>query len=151
MKNFLKLIVISKALKDDYLDLYSSTLINKITVAHDGADVPDQLYLTSDKDSKLTKIGYVGYLYQGRGIDLIIKLAEKLADFEFNIIGGNKEDIRFWQSQSKHLKNLKFEGYVPNGELSSYYSKLDILLAPYQKKFMYQKVKCSRHQNGCHL
>ena len=131
---FLRLVVISEALKTDYDDLYGDLIANKTIIAHDGADIPNQNDKTNPKaDNRLT-IGYIGHLYKGRGIDVIIHLAKKLSQFNFKIIGGNLEDIDYWKRNSIDVTNLDFLGYVPNGELSKYYKDLDIMLAPYQRK-----------------
>ena len=53
--------------------------IDKIQVAHDGADevvnFDDKINLLGDKNS-LT-VGYVGHLYKGRGIEMIFECAKK--------------------------------------------------------------------------
>ena len=73
------MVVISKALKKIYLEngfLNSS----KIQVAHDGADnvqnLNSKLELLGNK--KDLKVGYVGHLYKGRGIETIIDCAKNL-------------------------------------------------------------------------
>lgn len=38
--------------------------------------------------SKKLNIGYTGHLYQGRGIDIILKIAERYLDINFHIVGG---------------------------------------------------------------
>jgi len=77
-------------------------------------------------------------LYRGRGVELILRIAAEMKHCEFYIVGGNEEDVIWW-NKNHSLKNIKFIGHVPHFELHKYYEIIDILLAPYQK--MYQLVK----------
>lgn len=127
---FKKMLVISEALKKIYFDrnLVDS---NKIFVAHDGADEQaDFLSLFSESDK--IRIGYFGHLYPGRGIDLIIELAERLPQCEFHIVGGTEQDISFWKSHEMS-DNLFFHGFVEPKQVYKYRNSCNILLAPYQR------------------
>ncbi len=136
-KYFKKLIVISQALKNIYLgNGYLNT--EKIQVAHDGAD--EVLNLNSkiklQGDEKTLKVGYVGHLYQGRGIELIIECAKRMNDVTFHIVGGTYEDINKWKKYIKNLNlsNIFFYGFVPPNETVNYRNSFDILLALYAKQ-----------------
>ena len=136
-KYFKKLVVISNALKKMYLENgYLSE--NKIQVAHDGADeVIDfntKINLLGNKDC--LKIGYVGHLYKGRGIELIIECAKQINDMTFHIVGGLKEDIEYWKKCSKNMNilNIFFYGFVPPKKVGAYKNSFDIVLAPYKSK-----------------
>ena len=99
-----KLIVISQALKDIYLE--SGYLGNdKIQVEHDGADeVKDfnsKIKLLGKENS--LKVGYVGHLYRGRGIDLIIDCAKLMRDVTFHIVGGTNKDLDKWKNLIKQI------------------------------------------------
>jgi glycosyltransferase involved in cell wall biosynthesis len=131
------MIVISQALKDIYLEKgYLNN--NMIHVAHDGADVienfNDNIKLYGGKDN--LKVGYVGHLYKGRGIETIIECAKQLNDITFHLVGGLKEDIEYWKNYSKNLDldNVYFYGFVSPKETIKYRNSFDILLAPYEKK-----------------
>ena len=136
-KNFKKLIVISAALKNLYLR-NQHTIKYNIQVAHDGADK------VSDFNSKIElmglssdlKVGYVGHLYKGRGIEKIIEFAQKIKDISFHIVGGLKDDILYWKNYAKNLNlnNIYFYGFVPPKETGKYRNSFDVVLAPYAKK-----------------
>ena len=136
-KYFKKLVVISQALKNIYLE---KGYLNetKIQVAHDGADEVEnfnnRIKLFGIKNS--LKVGYVGHLYHGRGIDMIIECAKQLNDVTFHLVGGLKEDIYFWKNYLKNLNlnNVYFYGFVPPNETIKYRNSFDILLAPYSNK-----------------
>jgi len=136
-KYFKKLIVISHALKNMYLENgYLSE--KKIQVAHDGADevinFNNKINLLGDKNS--LKIGYVGHLYKGRGIDLVIEIAKQIKDMTFHIVGGLKEDVEYWNNYSKSLNisNIHFYGFVSPKIVGIYQNSFDIVLAPYANK-----------------
>ena len=136
-KYFKKLVVISQALKNMYLENgYLS--INKIQVAHDGADevvnFDDKINLLGDKTS--LKVGYVGHLYKGRGIEIIIECAKQISDMTFHILGGLKEDIEYWKNYSKNLNvsNIYFYGFISPKNVGVYKNSFDVVLAPYSNK-----------------
>ncbi len=136
-KYFKKLIVISNALKYIYLQkkYMNGTTIQ---VAHDGADevknFETKANLLGSKDK--LKVGYVGHLYKGRGIETIIECAKKINNMTFHLVGGLKKDIIYWENFSKKLKlyNIYFYGFVSPSETIKYRNSFDILLAPYEKK-----------------
>ena len=136
-KFLIKMIVISQALKNIYLNKgYLDE--HKIEVAHDGADKVDNLEskieLLGEQNS--LKVGYVGHLYKGRGIETIIECAKHLSNVTFHLVGGLNKDIEYWKSYSKNynLNNIFFYGFVSPKKTKGYRNSLDILLAPYEKK-----------------
>ena len=136
-KNFKKLIVISEALKNYYIQNFPE-LTDKILVAHDGADVSKNIKnIGRKKDwpgrNDALKIGYMGHLYNGKGIEIISKLCKILPEFDFHIIGGTEEDINHWKKKVIG-KNILFHGFIPPNKLEIYRQKFDILLAPYQMR-----------------
>ncbi|QKS72605.1 glycosyltransferase family 4 protein [Paenalkalicoccus suaedae] len=134
-KNFKRLVVISDALRKEYLRIFPELKSEKIVVAHDGADLPEPKINKSavNKGKEQVKIGYVGHLYQGKGMELIAELAKSIPNMEFHIIGGKESDIAYWK---KHVnkENIIFHGFVSHGMLGEYFDQLDIVLAPYQTK-----------------
>ncbi len=135
--NLKSLVVISDALKNIYLNIYPKLDEGKVLVAHDGADVfqkqenNDTVELLGDK--RKIKAGYVGSLYKGRGVELIIKIAEKFPDVAFHIIGGTEGEVNSYKKQIKS-ENVYFYGLVPHLRVGNYLEQFDILLAPYQKE-----------------
>ena len=78
------------------------------------------------------KVGYVGHLYEGRGIEQIVEAARRLPDLTFHLIGGRDEDLRRWRAGMP--PNVAAHGYVPHGDLGSFYAGLDLLVAPYGRQ-----------------
>ena len=137
--HFKRLVTISHALKKEYLKLFPFLEEDKVSVAPDGADIPDT---KEDKFGEvanwqgregLLQVGYVGALYPGKGMELISKLAPLMEDVDFHVIGGDESDLEYWKKMIRQ-KNVYFHGFVPHGSLGAYYQKLDVVLAPYQKK-----------------
>lgn len=129
--NLKRLIVISEALKDYYLDSYPM-LAENIFVAHDGADMPVSKKVSLKPTGKI-QVGYIGHLYPGRGVELILELAQKCPWAVFHVIGGTEEDIVFWQARND-LSNLIIHGHMPYTKAEQYRLAFDVLLAPYQKE-----------------
>ena len=133
-RNFKKLVVISHVLKNMYLEKgYLS--YSKIQVAHDGADMAENF---NSKNNLLglknnLKVGYVGHLYKGKGMEVILSLANRLDDdIEIHIIGGLEEDIKLWKSKISS-KNIYFYGFIPHKQVGNYINALDVCLLPNQK------------------
>ena len=129
-----RLVLITNALEDTYREFYGEKL-PEIVVAPDGAD---KVSLSDSSTSKLRgrpdtlKVGYVGHLYKGKGIEIITKLATEMPEVDFHIIGGLPEDISYWKNIIDD-KNVYFYGFVPQTMLHHYFQALDVCLLPNQK------------------
>jgi glycosyltransferase involved in cell wall biosynthesis len=132
MRSFVGLVTNSHALaaiiKDDF-----SMPEEKVLAAPNGAEdlgfVPPPNLNGAEID-----VGYVGHLYQGRGIELILHMARACPWARFHIVGGSDDDIRSWTERTAHLNNLLLHGFVPPAEVETFRRNCDVLLAPYQKE-----------------
>lgn len=126
------LVVISHVLKEM---IKSDVSGKKIIVAHDGADLIDKDIQTfiSNENGNRTKVGYLGHLYPGRGIELILKIASELSDIDFHIIGGTEDDIKT-RKRGIRGNNIFFHGFIPPSLTNRYIRNYDIMIMPYQKK-----------------
>ena len=133
-KNLKKMTVNSYALKKMYEHKNLDPPCG-ITVAHNGSiEFPfDELPKKWPGRANTLQIGYMGHLYPKRELEIIVKLAKNLPQFDFHVVGGNLEDISFWQNKSQST-NLYFHGFVKHSVIHRYRNKCDILLAPYGKK-----------------
>ena len=69
---------------------------------------------------------------QGKGVEIIKKLANKLPKFKFHLYGNIKTYDNY---KSDTLpKNMIFKGFISYNELTKKIKKYKILLMPYQKK-----------------
>jgi glycosyltransferase involved in cell wall biosynthesis len=128
---FKKLVLISNSLR--------SRLINygfgpeKIMVLPDAVDL-NIFSKKNKKENSRIRVGYGGHLFSGRGIEIIVKLAELMPDIDFFLWGGTEEFIDFWKEKTKKINNIYFKGFVKSSILAKELVKCDVLLMPYQKK-----------------
>lgn len=130
-KTLLKVVVISEPLRNDFAQKYPK--YKAIEIHHDGSD--DKLTSKIKSTSSFNKkIGYVGSLYEGRGIDIILKTAALMPFYEFHIAGGSIDEINQFKSKFNISKNVIFHGFINQINLITFYESLSILLMPYQAK-----------------
>jgi glycosyltransferase involved in cell wall biosynthesis len=129
----LNVTVISAALKA--ICIKEGTLkVHNLFVHHDAADkIPSSTMKVDLKGAKAkVKVGYLGHLYQGRGIDIIIELARNNSQSDFHIIGGEQKDIDFWVDKGV-TANIYFYGHMKTQIAEQYRKQFDVLLSPYQR------------------
>ncbi|WP_158640553.1 glycosyltransferase [Anseongella ginsenosidimutans] len=136
-RSFKKMVVNSHALKEIYVrsDIFKGSGFDpgNIQVAHNGSQAfPLETQIELPGDKSRFKVGYFGQLYKGRGIDIIINIAQQMSAVDFYVVGGEEKDIIDWKSKIKS-KNIYFIGFVPYPEVYKYRNSCDVLLAPYQE------------------
>ncbi|MDJ0704391.1 MAG: glycosyltransferase family 4 protein [Leptolyngbyaceae cyanobacterium MO_188.B28] len=133
-KSFSYLVVITQSLRQWYLKNYNIPT-DKILVAADGADLPkntehDQIDSFSPQSADTFRVGYVGHLYPGKGMEIISKLVVRCPDLEFHIVGGLEEDIRLWKNQLQGYGNIIFHGYRPHRDIPKIMDEMNVLISP---------------------
>ena len=131
--NFQGLVVITKPLKQIYLNEFGVPE-EKIIVAADGADIPSEKSVFNSPSTNRLQIGYLGHLYKGRGIELIIDVARNCIWADFHIVGGNPSDISRVKDLVSNDENIHIHGFIPPQKAEQFRFKMDVLLAPYQEK-----------------
>ena len=126
-KNTIAIVFISNELKKWYQSRFKS---EKFHVLHDGAEIKKNEKINNPFNLNKINITYIGSLYHGRGIELIIELAEHFKKYNFNIVGGDKEQILLLKNISP--KNIIYHGYKNQSQLVNYRNFSDILLMPYK-------------------
>ena len=119
-KFIIRNIFVSKSLANFY-----KYKVHKFKVLHDGVDISK---FKKKKINKIKRISYVGSFYKGRGIDLIIKIAKELKDFDFFLYG--KRNEKFY----KLPKNIFLKPFVKQSKIPDILIKSDLLLLPYSSK-----------------
>ena len=133
---FKRLIVISKALKKAYLKHYKDLHSDQVIVAPDGADPAENLkYRLPRKLGRMgaLQVGYIGHLYEGKGMEVIEAVAAKMPDVDFHIVGGLEKDIETWKRRITE-SNVTFHGFISQKRLPEYITMLDICLLPNQNQ-----------------
>lgn len=135
--NFRRLVVITNTLGDSYRKLFPWLRKSKILVAFNGANVHnnDELKRITGKSDNFRgrlQVGYVGQLYRGKGMEVVIPLARMFPHIEFWVVGGPEEQKEYWCGKAKNLKNIHFCGYCTPEDTKNFREKMDVLLAPTQ-------------------
>jgi len=157
-KGACRLVVISQALAADLAkEVGKGPIEAKTLVAPDGVDLSRFVDLPTPEDARQClrdrleafavtvggtfscerfTAGYTGHLYRGRGINLIVELADRIPEMNFLVVGGEAEDYQKLVEtvRSKGLRNLTPTGFVPNAELPAYQAACEVLLMPYQRR-----------------
>lgn len=128
------LIVISGALREHYLETYGRLAPEDVTVVHDAASERFEVEPFSFTESERLQVGYVGHLYEGKGMSLIADLVEACPWADFHVVGGTEEDIQRWKRELVDHENVEFHGFVPPSEVPRYQASMDVLLAPYRRQ-----------------
>ncbi len=132
-----RLVVISEALRRDLVAEELAPRHGSVVVAHDAADAPPEAPAGApsgagpERRERCERIGYVGSLYPGRGIEVIFALARRLPALRFDIIGGSEADLARWRPELPG--NATLHGFVAPAELAARYAELDALLMPYAR------------------
>ena len=130
--NLVLQVVISEALRKIY-EAEGIMTRNKFIVAHDGADM-ERNGASYHWDRSFMHVGYIGHLYQGRGMEILLSLAEHCSWAMIHVIGGTDEDVEYWRRRSESLGNLKIYGHMPYGEAKKYRNSMDVLVAPFERE-----------------
>jgi len=132
-KIFKRLIVITKPLKEIFSQEYQVPL-KQIIVASDGADLSPNIAIGGQQKHKQLQVGYLGHLYEGRGVELILDLAQKCPWADFHIVGGTEDDIIRVRGIAENILNVIIHGFITPAKASLFRLEMDVLLAPYQRK-----------------
>ena len=127
---------LADALEEDYPEPMPPTII-----APNGVDLARYTNLPAPAEARrqlelpnIPTVACTGHLYEGRGVELFLFLAEKMPEVQFLWVGGRPGDVQRWRKQAEEmgLENTSFPGFVPNTNLPLYQAAADILLMPYQ-------------------
>ena len=132
-RKFIGLTVITQPLKAHYLASGDFT-DEQVLVAPDGADDYSAVAPIVLTGSGELQVGYVGSLYPGRGIDLIIDLALRCPWADFHVIGGDPDSVATVREATAKLPNFQLHGFVAPAKTGAFQKSFDIVLAPYGRK-----------------
>jgi len=103
--------------------------------APDAADPMTTAEADPGDSERRVRVGYVGSLYPGRGVELILEIARRVPEHDFEVVGGTDEDLERLRGL-ECSSNVTFHGFVEHGDLEACYSRLDVLLMPYQRRVL---------------
>jgi glycosyltransferase involved in cell wall biosynthesis len=128
------LVVISEVLRRDYVAMYELGDL-KVLVAHDGADPASARDPVQLPGVGSVKCGYVGNLYRGKGMEMIIPLAERCPQVDFHVFGGTEDQVAMWRAAmgASEIANLWLHGSLRPADTDAARLACDLLIAPYQE------------------
>ena len=117
---------------------------DKLVVAHNGVDL-ERFEAAVTKEEARRKLGlphekeivcYSGNFYPGRGLDLLIDVAEELRHVLFIIVGGTGDDIENYRRRlrEREIENFLLIGFVPHRAVPHYLFASDVLIMPYTSR-----------------
>ncbi len=128
---FRRLVLISQALSDIYVEEFPWLDRARKLVAHDAADIPNTPASKPLSEGRL-QVGYVGGFLPGYGLELLEALARSRPDVAFHVVGGQEAAVRAWRARTTRVTNLKLHGFVSPARLHELYAGFDVVLAPFQ-------------------
>ena len=114
----LKTIIISRALSKKFTTLNKK----KILILHDAVDTRNFNY--KKRKNKIKSVTYVGSFHKGKGVELILKLAEKFKKLKFNIYGDPLKNTY------EITRNVKIHGYINYNKVPDVLVNSNLLLLP---------------------
>jgi len=133
-KENVQILYISESLKKLYENI--GFISSNSLVYHDAAFYKQKPKIIHNK--KIKNIGHFGSLGKGRGIDIILHLAKKFKNINFNIYG--KVEDKYIEI-IEPISNIKNYGIIPNNKVRDCMIKNDLLLMPYEKKSLKNNLK----------
>ena len=132
------LVTISGALRDDVAGA-ADVAVERIHVLPEAARprTDDELaarpprWLHDAMRSGALQVGYTGSLYEGRGVELLRSIAERLPDVDVHVLGGPDSEADALRSHPDRPTNLHVHGLRPVADAERVQAAMDVLLAPY--------------------
>lgn len=123
---------VSESVIADYRSLYPDISRMDLFLAPTGADEPCKDLQPSPLAGRagVRRVGYVGSLFPGKGMETVAALAARLPDADFHVVGGSSADLAQWRARTAGLGNLIFHGFVDAAHVPAYLAAMDVLLAP---------------------
>ena len=132
---FRGLVVISDALRRD-VEAAGLSLRGPVVVAHDAAAVRSERAPASARRGGADgapRVGYVGSLYPGRGVEIVVDLAARMPDVQFEVVGGTEVDLARWRAAGLP-GNVRLHGFQPPARVAAFYDRLDVVLLPHPRQ-----------------
>ena len=84
----------------------------------------------------LLNVAYIGNLYPGKGMELLIRLLPLASFCHFHVIGGFDADIQHWRDRCAGAGNITFHGFMEPARVEQVRGAFDAFIAPFQEKVM---------------
>lgn len=123
-------VAITSGLRDYYITAYGKNF-EKMCVLPDGVTIQSfaDISLSTVFSESFLRIGYIGKLTRGKGVDTVCRLAKMDPNNRYYIYGGSREEAEA-EIADTFPENVVFGGYVDNKMVPSLMKELDVLLLP---------------------
>lgn len=130
--SLLGVVVLTEGLKSDLLKtVQPQSGSRKLIVAPDAVS-PRRFVPSQFGESESVAAGYVGSLFPGKGLEVILPVAERCRSTTFHVFGGRGTILSSLMRQSAATKNLHWHGFLPPAEVRNRFSMFQIALLPNQ-------------------
>lgn len=133
-KNTILNVFITEKLLIDYKKKYRLLHEQNTIVAPDGADKQDIKIKEIQQNSLLSCI-YLGSLYDGKGVNVVLEIAREMPQNTFHIVGGTVDQIIQLKKKYNH-KNIIWHGHLEQEQAFEVLKNSDIALLPNQKRIV---------------
>ena len=136
---FRRLILTSEVMRPNYEEAFPNLDPRRIVIAPGAADpsrFPEQAPLSPLPEHwpgrpHHVQVGYTGHIYPGKGMEIIVPLAERNPQVDFHVVGGTGGDVEAWRQRTAAL-NLHFHGHLDHHFIPAILQRFDVVLAPQQ-------------------
>ena len=134
--NFAHLVCVTSTLAEMYRKQFPSLSAKPVIVAPNAGaamiemDSAHRWPFAADR----LQVGFVGRPFPGKGIEMLIEAARKLAEVDFHIVGASRAELEWIDCEVP--SNVHFHGYQPHASLGRYYRRFDVAAAPYGSSVM---------------
>ncbi|MDB4767262.1 glycosyltransferase, partial [Flavobacteriaceae bacterium] len=132
IKGFLKKVFLRKVSKvyasgDNHIKLLQDLNYNGYIIKTKGVGLINYISKSLPLESYKNKFIYIGRLSEVKNLAFLIKVFNKLPEYNLTIIGEGPDKIKL---ESMSEPNINFVGSVENKELSQYFSQNNFLILP---------------------
>lgn len=132
-RNNIRHVFITEALKLDYEKRYPILKTKDTIVLPDGADL--KIIPQICKKDQLS-CGYIGSFQKGKGIELIVEIANLLPNVAFHVVGGKIEEISALK-EKQFYDNIVWHGFLNQKQVTEILNnQIDIALLPNQRQVL---------------
>ncbi len=132
-RRFRRLVTISHALRERFEALPGCPPPGRMRVAHDAADPLADGVAAAFAQRPGPHLGYVGHLYPGKGVEILVELARRMPESTVHAVGGAPADLERLAAEPLP-RNLVLHGFVAPARLPGFYRSFDLLLMPYGRR-----------------
>ena len=135
LPGFRGFVVISQALAAD-LTAQLGIPPDRMLVAHDAVRFRDQAPPRPHGAGGTLRVGYVGSLFAGRGVERLVEIARSEPWLELHLVGGPEESAAVWRTRTGGGVDGRVivHGLVTPARARELQEEMDVLVAPFERR-----------------